>query len=88
MNPLRIIPFSFLLLLSSFMPTKCQTDLSPRKLTIPEVKSNKDVQLSSLMTPITLHENPEEKFLSSLSVPLSHIPKGTNIASGPRDALR
>ena len=88
MNPLRILSISFLFLLSYFKPAKCQTDLSPRKLTIPEVKRNKNVQLSSLMTPLTVHENTKDKFLGSLPVPISHIPKGTNIQSGPRDALR
>ena len=72
MDPLRILAISSLFLLSW-----CHTEQSPPKLTIQELKSKKNGD-----------DNPKQKHPSSSPVPLSHIPKGTNLASGPMDALR
>merc|ERR1712025_1212110 len=81
MNHKIVMSIFSIWLLPLFMPAECQANLSPRKLTIPEVKRN------HLITPNTKSYEGEQLF-SSLTVPLSHIPKGTNLKTSPQDAIR
>ena len=68
-----------------------QTDYNPRKLTVSEVKSNPELQLDDLLSPNdettknTEHDQPPPP---EAAVPLSHLPKGTNLEAGPKDAIR
>jgi len=90
MNHKIVMPIFSIWLLPLFMPSECQTNLSPRKLTIPEVKSKESLQLNHLITPNTKSYKTYDgdQLSSSLTVPLSHIPKGTNLQTSPKDALR
>ena len=70
------------------LTAKAQTDYNPRKLTVSEVKSNPELQLDDLLSPSDKTTEREQLPPSVASVPLSHLPKGTNMEAGPKDAIR
>ena len=79
---LRILSFLFFVIAAT-----AHTDYNPRKLTVSEVKSNpSELKLDNLLSSKTT----EVKQLppSEAAVPLSHLPKGTNLEAGPKDAIR
>ena len=73
------------------LSAKAQIDFNPRKLTVSEVKSNPELQLDDLLSqsdkPTKTIEREQLPALEA-AVPLSHLPKGTNMEAGPKDAIR
>ena len=75
-----------LFLLSFILTANTHTSYHPRKLTVSEVKSNPQLKLEKLLTPID--KSTEQLQSSNPAIPLSHMPKGTNLEAGPKDAIR
>ena len=66
---------------------KLQANYTPRKLTVPGMKNNRNVELDHLLS----FSDKSYKQIDSSSEevgPLSHLPKGTNQEAGPKDAIR
>ena len=69
------------MLLSFTLAVESQAAYNPCKLTVAEMKNRENIQLNTL--------SPVNKQLPlSKSVPLSHLPKGTNLEAGPQDSIR
>ena len=70
---------------SLILPAESNIEYKPRKMTVSEVKSNENLQLETLLLP---NVNVNQKLAPSKSVPLSHLPKGTNLEAGAQDSIR
>ena len=88
MNIKNIFSVFSLFLLFSFPPAKSETNLKPRKLTVPEVLAKDGVELKTLLSPTTKTATVDQQISISKTVPLSHLPKGTHQEAGTKDAIR
>ena len=88
MNSNHILTIFSLFLISSFPPSKCQSNLSPRRLTVTEVLAKDSVELQTLLSPPTKTATVDQQISISKTVPLSHLPKGTHQEAGTKDAIR
>eukprot|EP00092_Neocalanus_flemingeri_P025879 GFUD01028046.1.p1 GENE.GFUD01028046.1~~GFUD01028046.1.p1 ORF type:complete len:216 (+),score=53.79 GFUD01028046.1:43-690(+) len=79
---MHILTSMFLFILTA----KAQADYEPRKLTVSEVKTNPQLKLENLLSPST--KTNKQQTPSEPAVPLNHLPKGTNLETGPKDAIR
>ena len=70
---------------SLILPAESNIKYNSRKMTVSEVKSNENLQLKTLLLP---NVNVNQNLAPSKSVPLSHLPKGTNLEAGPQDSIR
>ena len=77
--------FSFFFL-CFILTANTHTSYHPRKLTVSEVKSNPQLQLEKLLSPSD--KTKEQLTLPGPAIPFSHLPKGTNLEAGPKDAIR
>ena len=75
------------MLLSFTLAVESQAAYNPRKLTVAEMKNRENIQLNTLLSPVNMI-NITKQLPPSKSVPLSHLPKGTNLEAGPQDSIR